>query len=234
MCRRAVTASAATLIVMSDMHSFRDAAIRWAAAAGGADAAERIVRSLATTISTVVLVEGQSDSVAVEVLASRSGRDLDAERIAIIPVGGATAIRRFLDPFGPAGLDLRLAGLVDAAEERFFRQALQHDRHPELTRDEMEQLGFFACVPDLEYELIRALGTERTLAVIAEEGQSKALHTFRNQPAQRDRPLDQQLHRFMGTMSGRKSRYANALASAIDLSRMPLPIENLLHFIWEL
>jgi hypothetical protein len=121
---------------------------------------------------------------------------------------------------------------VDAAEERFFRQALQHDRHPELSRDEMEQLGFFVCVPDLEYELIRALGTERTLAVIAEEGQSKALHTFRNQPDQRDRPLGQQLHRFMGTMSGRKSRYASALAARLDLGRMPLPIENLLHFLW--
>ena len=95
----------------------------------------------------------------------------------------------------------------------------------------MEQLGFFVCVPDLEYELIRALGTERTLAVIAEEGQSKALHTFRNQPAQRDRPLGQQLHRFMGTMSGRKSRYASALAEALELDRLPYPIRDLLRFV---
>ena len=215
----------------SDMHRFRDAAIAWAAAATGAADAELIVRSLAPTIKTVVLVEGPSDAIAVEVLAARTGRDLDSERIPIIPVGGATAIRRFLDPFGPAGLDLRLAGLVDAAEERFFRQALQHDRHPELTRDEMEQLGFFVCVPDLEYELIRALGTERTLAVIAEEGQSKALHTFRNQPDQRDRPLEQQLHRFMGTMSGRKRRYARALATSLRLERLPLPINRLLAFV---
>jgi len=215
----------------SDMHRFRDAAITWAAAANGAAEAELVVRSLAPTINTVVLVEGPSDAVAVETLAARTGRDLESERIPIIPVGGATAIRRFLTPLGPAGFDLRLAGLVDAAEERFFRQALQHDRHPELTRDEMQQLGFFVCVPDLEYELIRALGTERTLAVIAEEGQSKALHTFRNQPDQRYRPLEQQLHRFMGTMSGRKSRYASVLAKAVAFNFMPAPIAGLLRFL---
>jgi len=214
----------------SDMHRFRDAAITWAAAADGAAEAELIVRALAPTITTVVLVEGPSDAIAVEVLAARTGRNLESERIPVIPVGGATAIRRFLDPFGPSGLDLRLAGLVDAAEERFFRQALQHDRHPELTRDEMEQLGFFVCVPDLEYELIRALGTDRLLDVIADEGQSKALHTFRNQPAQRERPLDQQLHRFMGTMSGRKSQYAATLTNEIDLVHIPRPVDGLLRF----
>lgn len=216
---------------MSDMQRFRDAAIAWAAAGAGADDAETTARSLADRVGTVVLVEGRSDAVAVEVLAARSGRDFDAERVSVVPVGGATAIRRFLDPFGPAGLDLRLAGLVDAAEERFFRQAVQDDRHPELTRDEMEQLGFFVCVPDLEHELIRAIGTDSVLAVIDAEGQSKTLRTFQNQPAQRQRPLELQLHRFMGTMSGRKSRYASALATALDLERMPRPIESLLRFV---
>ena len=216
---------------MSDMARFRDAAITWAAAADGADAAELVVRSLATDVHTVVLVEGRSDAAALEVLATRSGRDFDAEQIAVIPIGGATAVRRFLDPLGPSGLDLRLAGLVDAAEERFFRQAVQDDRHPELTRDEMEQLGFFACDPDLEHELVRAVGTERTLAIIDELGQAKALNTFRNQPAQRERPLEAQLFRFMATMSGRKSLYATALANAVDVDRIPRPLKELLRFL---
>jgi len=213
------------------MARFRDAAITWAAAGEGADDAELIVRSLADRVRTVVLVEGRSDAVAIDVLATRSGRDLDAEHIAVVPIGGATAVRRFLDPFGPSGLDLRVAGLVDAAEERFFRQAVQDDRHPELTRDEMEQLGFFVCDPDLEHELVRAIGTERTLAIIDELGQSKALNTFRNQPAQRERPLEAQLFRFMATMSGRKSLYASALATAVNLDHMPRPIHELLRFI---
>ena len=216
---------------MSTMARFRDAAITWAAAGDGADEAELVVRSLADRVRTVVLVEGRSDAVAIDVLATRSGRDLDAEHIAVVPIGGATAVRRFLDPFGPSGLDLRVAGLVDAAEERFFRQAVQDDRHPELTRSEMEQLGFFVCDPDLEHELVRAIGTGRTLAIIDELGQAKALNTFRNQPAQRERPLEAQLFRFMATMSGRKSLYASALATAVDLDRMPRPIHELLRFI---
>ena len=216
---------------MTDTLRFRDAAIAWAAAGDDADAAASVARSLAPSISTVVLVEGRSDAAALDVLATRSGRNLDAERIAVIPIGGATAVRRFLEPFGPTGLDLRIAGLVDAGEWRFFRQAIQDDKHPELTPDELEQLGFFICDPDLEHELVRAIGTDRVLEVIADEGHAKAQAMFRNQPAQRERPLDQQLYRFMSTMSGRKSRYASALATAVELERMPRPIQNLLRFL---
>ncbi len=218
---------------MDDMARFRAAAIAWVAGGEAADAAAAAARSLALAgIATVVLVEGPSDAAAVEVLAARSGRDLSAERIVVLPVGGATAVRRFLEPFGPRGLDLRLAGLVDEGEERFFRQVVQgSDRHPELTRDEMEQLGFFVCVADLEDELIRAVGVDGVLERIAAEGQSRALRTFRAQPAQRDRPIEQQLHRFMGTMSGRKARYAAALAAAVRPGRVPPPIAGLLRFM---
>jgi len=216
---------------MSDMTRFRDAAIAWVASGNDADAAADLARSLANGVNTVVLVEGRSDAAAIDVLATRSGRDLESERISIVPIGGATAIRRFLEPFGPSGLDLRLAGLVDAGEWRFFRQAIQHDKHPELTPDELEQLGFFICDPDLEHELVRAIGTDRTLEVIASEGHAKALAMFQNQPAQRERPLDQQLYRFMATMSGRKSKYAAALATAVELDRMPRPIRGLLEFL---
>ena len=65
---------------------------------------------------TIVLVEGVSDQLAVETLAERSGRDLAAERIRVVPMGGATNIGHFLDRFGPAGSHIRLAGLCDEAE----------------------------------------------------------------------------------------------------------------------
>lgn len=64
---------------------------------------------------TVVLVEGTSDQLALEALAERRGRDRAAEGVAVVPMGGATNIRRFLDRFGPHGLDVRLAGLCDPA-----------------------------------------------------------------------------------------------------------------------
>jgi hypothetical protein len=45
---------------------------------------------------TVVLVEGISDQRALETLAERRGRNLDAEGVSIVPIGGAQAIGSFL------------------------------------------------------------------------------------------------------------------------------------------
>ena len=73
----------------------------------------------------VILVEGTSDQAALEALAERRGRVLGAQGVAIVPMGGATNIGRFLDLFGPRGLGVRLAGLCDAAEEGCFRRALE-------------------------------------------------------------------------------------------------------------
>ena len=99
---------------------------------------------------TVVLVEGISDQLALETLAIRRGRNLEGEGISIVPIGGATNIGTFLKLFGPAGLDLRLAGLCDAAEERDFRHGLERaGLGSNLTRDDMDHLGFYVCVTDL-------------------------------------------------------------------------------------
>jgi hypothetical protein len=111
---------------------------------------------------TVVLVEGASDRVALEALAERRGRSLEAEGISVVAMGGATNIGRFLERFGPRGLDLRLAGFCDAAEEEWFRRGLQRaGLGPALSRADMETLGFYVCVADLEDELIRCLGVAR-------------------------------------------------------------------------
>src|SRR5437879_1719410 len=110
----------------------------------------------------VVLVEGISDLCAVEALAGRRGRDLDAEGISVVPIGGAQAIGRYLSRYGPQGLDVRLAGLCDVGEEGQFRRGLERaDLGSDLTRSAMERVGFFVCVADLEDELIRALGAGR-------------------------------------------------------------------------
>ena len=74
---------------------------------------------------TVVLVEGVSDEHAVQALAERCGRDLAAEGVRVLPMGGATNIGHFLARFGPAGSDSRLAGLCDEAEAGVFRRGLQ-------------------------------------------------------------------------------------------------------------
>jgi hypothetical protein len=155
----------------------------------------------------VVLVEGYSDQIALETLAARRGRDLAAERIAIVPIGGAQAVARFLDRFGPKGSNARLAGLCDVGEEPIFRRALERAGFgPDLDRSAMERLGFYVCADDLEDELIRALGAGAVEAVLDAHGDLAAFRTFQHQPAWRGRDTDAQLRRFMGSADRRKLR----------------------------
>ncbi len=138
---------------------------------------------------TVALVEGLSDRLAVEVLARRRGRDLAAENVAVIAMHGATNLGRYLRQYGPGGLDVRLTGLCDAAEEDYFRRALQRAGVGVGTcRAELEAAGFFVCTVDLEDELIRALGTEVVEEIIAAQGELRSLRTLQRQPAQRAGP----------------------------------------------
>ncbi|HEV2871442.1 MAG TPA: ATP-dependent endonuclease, partial [Actinomycetota bacterium] len=165
---------------------------------------------------TVVLVEGSSDQVALEALADRRGRDLAAAGIAVVPMGGARNIRRFLELFGPRGLNLGLAGLCDAGEEGDFRRGLEWaGLGSNLGRAEMEALGFYVCVADLEDELIRCLGADAVEQVVEAQGELGAFRTFQRQPAWRARHSQEQLRRFIGTHSGRKIRYARLLVDAL-------------------
>src|ERR1700729_1367180 len=76
-------------------------------------------------LAAVVLVEGLSDRAALTTLAARRGRDLAAERVSVVAMGGATNIGHFLAESGPAGRGVRLAGLCDAGEEPDFRRRLE-------------------------------------------------------------------------------------------------------------
>jgi hypothetical protein len=177
----------------------------------------------------VVLVEGISDQGAIEALAERRGRDLAAEGVAVVPIGGAQSIARFLQRFGPQGLDLGLAGLYDAAEEGDFRRGLERaGLGSGLIREEMERLGFFACFADLEDELIRALGAAAVEEVVAAQGELGAFRTLQKQAAWQGRTTAEQLRRFMGSGGGRKIRYGRLLVEALDLSQVPRPLDRVL------
>jgi hypothetical protein len=185
------------------------------------------VASLAAELKVrrVILVEGVSDRAAFEAVAERLGRRLEDEGIAIIPMGGAMSIARFLRVLGPEGLGLQLSGLCDAREASFFRRALEAaELGSHLTREGIEGLGFGICDADLEDEMIRALGTDAVEQVIADEGDGVAFATFQKQPFQRTQPLDRQLHRFFGTIGGRKEQYGRALASRLDADALPRPL----------
>ena len=167
-------------------------------------------------LRVVVLVEGTSDSRAVETLARRRGRDLQAEGVAVVPMGGYGNLPRLLGRYR----DVRVVGLYDVGEERHFLRALDC-----ADRDELERAGFYACTRDLEDELTRAVGPAGMERVLAEQGELRAFRTYQRQPAHRQRPLEEQLHGFMWN---RKQKYAVLLVEALDLERVPRPLDRVL------
>jgi hypothetical protein len=166
-----------------------------------------------------VLVEGTSDRRAVEALARRRGRDLGAEGVTVVPMGGYGNLPRLLRRYR----ELRLAGLYDVGEERHFLRALGCG-----DRRELERVGFYACTRDLEDELTRAVGPDGMERVLAEQNELRAFRTYQKQPAHRARPLAEQLHGFMWN---RKQKYAVLLVDALDLERVPRPLDRVLAHI---
>ena len=151
----------------------------------------------------LILVEGTSDRTALETLARRRG--LASPEIVVL--GGAHAVARHARR-APRGVEL--VGLCDAGEERVFRSALAR---------------VHVCDPDLESELIRALGPERVLAILDAEGELSSFHTLQRQPAQRRRPVEAQLVRFLAGRAGNKERYARLMVEALDLERAPAALD---------
>jgi hypothetical protein len=188
-----------------------------------------VARAAAEEGRTIVLVEGLSDKAAIDALAKRHGRNLGDERITVIAIGGATKIWGFLDLLGPLGLDVKLSGLCDIGEERHFRRALQRAGFGlNLTKSDMETIGFYICHADLEEELIRSLGVNTMLEVIAAQGDLGRFHLFRRQPEWQEQSSEAQLRRWLGTTAHRKISYAPLLVDALDLDRVPVPLERLL------
>jgi hypothetical protein len=173
----------------------------------------------------VVLVEGISDRIAIETLAERYGRDLAAEGVDVVAMGGAQAIGGFLKRFR----GLRLAGLCDAGEVREFQRGLERaGLGSDLDREGMEELGFYVCEPDLEAELIQALGADRVLEVVETHGDLGPFRTLQKQVEWRGRPVEDQLRRYMGSGGRRKTRYARYLVEALELSEVPRPLDLVL------
>jgi len=189
-----------------------------------------IAMDTVTSQPWVVLVEGPSDKAAVEALARRLGRDLDREGVEVVSIGGAHAIGKFV---GDLPDDARAAGLCDVGEVPAFTRALESvGVGPAATPEELEQLGFYVCDPDLEGELISALGVEGVEEVLERSGKLSAFRTFQKQPQWRSRPVEAQLRRFFGSSAG-KARHAPLMVEALDVDRVPRPLAALLARVGE-
>ena len=185
-------------------------------------------RYAATNPRAVILVEGVSDRLALETLASRRRIALSAHGISVVSMDGAGNIGRYLELFGPHGSGLTISGLYDAAEEADIRRALERAGFGSArTRADTNRLGFHACDADLEDELIRALGADAVMEMIKARGELGSFRTLQKQPEWRGRPVEQQLRRFLGNAS-RKIEWAPLLIQALDLSRVPRPLDAVL------
>jgi hypothetical protein len=156
---------------------------------------------MGSRLPTLIAVEGISDKTVLELLAQRLGRS----GFEIVAIGGAHAIRRFVAGLGS---ETRVRGLCDEREAPIFERVL----------DEV-----FVCRPDLEGELIRALGVERVLELV-----DGSFRTMQLQPAQRGRPLEAQLHRWLRSISTRSHRYLPIFVEALELDRIPEPLDRVL------
>jgi hypothetical protein len=159
---------------------------------------------------SVVLVEGISDRIALEAAARLLGRDLAADGVDVVPIGGAQAISRVAARYEGNCV----AGLCDAPEERWFRRALGD--------------AVYVCTMNLEDELIRALGVSRVEHVLATQGDLETFRSFQNQPAWRGRPTEAQLGRWLHAADRRNTRYPPLLIAALDPEQIPPPLVGVL------
>lgn len=186
-----------------------------ALAAWAAGTAAPPTPAVAADAAALILVEGESDRVAVREAARLLDVDLREAGVAVVPMGGAMSVRRYtLAVAEAAGGALQLRGLCDVGEVRFFERAGLTDVH--------------VCRPDLEGELISALGVAAVEEVLELEGDLRLFRRFQRQPAQRGRAVEGQLHRFLGTTSGRKEHYARVLTAALAPERVPAALRGVL------
>jgi hypothetical protein len=102
------------------------------------------------------------------------------------------------------------------------RRPLRRERGA-LFRRYLEEV--FVCEPDLEGELIRALGTDKALALA-----DPSFATLQKQPEYRDQPLETQLRRYLSGRSGNKLRYARLFVEALDLTQIPAPLQGVIGY----
>lgn len=187
--------------------------------------------SAAGSVRLVILVEGPSDVASLRTLAVARGLDETRHAFELVSMGGVTNARHHLARLAHESPAPRVAGLYDAPEERYVLRALRSLGLPVASRADLERHGFFVCERDLEEEIIRALGPEVVEEVLADLRLIDRFRTFQRQPEWRGRPVGDQLRRFAGVASGRKSLLAGALTERLTPENVPRPLAALIDLV---
>jgi hypothetical protein len=176
----------------------------------------------------VVLVEGISDVLAIRAMATRAGRNLDAEGVTLLSLEGGGGFEAYVKLLGPFGLGLELLGLCDADQEALWSRWLEAAGFGQnLDRSAMEALGFFVCDRDLEDEFIQTLGVGTVVQLIDNEGETPAFQAFINEPKHQNKSPEDQIRSFF-RKQGRKARYAPLLVDATAAGGEPHPLQEVL------
>jgi hypothetical protein len=125
----------------------------------------RAAAAVVAGLRAAILVEGRSDQAAVRALAARRGRNLDADAVAIVALGGITDLGHYVDVLGPRGAGMHIAGLYDEPETAVVRRGLMASGIS--AGEESTVHGFHVCRSDLEVELLRALGVDAVLSEVS-------------------------------------------------------------------
>jgi OLD-like protein len=169
-------------------------------------------------VGAIVVVEGESDRIAIEALAGHRGIGLAEAGVRIVPLGGAHRIGTFVEQLDPHSRP-RLAGLCDAGEEPVFRKAFERAGAGS---------AFYVCDEDLEDELIRALGAPAVEEIVRANGDLRRFRALQQMPQWRDATIENQLRRFIGSGAGRKISYARLLVDGLDDESVPRPLDRVL------
>ena len=159
---------------------------------------------------------------------ARCDRDLRTEGVVVLPMHGATNIGHFLRRYGPPGLNVRVAGLCDWAEMRFFHKALESaGMGRSSTVGDLENQHFFVCDADLEDESDSGARCREGRGDPCRAGVISRRSAFFNSSPRNGKSDHARLRRFMGTRGGRKIHYAPLLVAALDLAALPRPLAGL-------
>lgn len=177
---------------------------------------------------TQVFVEGESDRAALIAVAAKTR--LGTDRFSVRVMDGITNVRRLVGEAVLVGA--RVAGLYDTGAEDHVRMALTQSGLATAGRPaELEELGFFRCDPDLEGEMITALGAGRVIDIVSSQGKDmRRFQKLQQMPEWRDQPVEDQLRRWFGSGAGRKVRYATLLGDAMPDEAVPTPLRRVLAF----
>jgi predicted ATPase len=174
---------------------------------------------------SIIIVEGFSDLLAVRRSADVTGRNLDGAGVSVLSLDGAGTIKHYLRLFGPQGLDLDLHGLCDEDAEADWIAKLTDAGIAVATRTDLEGHGFYVCDPDLEFELVAALGSTGVKQVVAEHGAEGTYNSFANQSSNSGKSeIEVQVAFFKRD----KVRWAPLLSDALKPTSVPSPIADLL------